>query len=110
MTDKPETPPSATPEWRDADGGADAASDRTYSPSTQQVNRSSMQGLGAGQTEINTQQEPTRYDSAEKYGSGEGATRDLSPDVEGGPARPKTGSDSAESLDDTRDQFETGGQ
>ena len=53
MTDEPKTPPSATPEWHDQDEGADAASDRAYSPSTQQVNRSNMQGLGVGQTEIN---------------------------------------------------------
>ena len=109
MPDEP-LRPSATPEWHDQDEGADAASDRTYSPSTQQVNRSNMQGLGAGQTELNKQQDPTRYNSAEQYGSGEGATRDLSPDGGGGVARPKTGSESAESLDDVRDQFESGGE
>jgi len=110
MSDERETPPSATPEWHDQDEGADAASDRTYSPSTQQVNRSNLQGLGAGQTELNKQQDPTRYDSAEKYGAGEGATRDLSPEPGGGAARPTTGSESAESLDDVRDQQETGSQ
>jgi hypothetical protein len=110
MTDERETPASATPEWRDQDGAADAAADRAYNPSVQQVNRSREQGLGVGQTEINAQRDPTRYNSAEQYGSGEGAARDLSPDAGGGPARPKTGSDSGESLDDSRDQFETGDQ
>ena len=108
MTDETKTAPSATPEWRDQDEGADAASDRSYSPSTQQVNRSNLQGLGAGQTEINEQQDPTRYDSAEKYGSGEGVSCDLSPEPGGGVARPTTGSDSAEALDDSRDQFQAG--
>lgn len=107
MTDERETRPSATPEWRDQDEGADAASDRTYNPSTQQVNRSNMQGLGVGQTEINEQRDPTRYFSAEQYGEGAGPNRDLSPEG-GGAARPDSGTDSAESLDDTRDQFEAG--
>ena len=108
MSDERENRPSATSEWRDLDGGADAATDRAYSPTIEQVNRSNMQGLGVGQTEINKQQDPTRYASAEKYGSGEGATRDLSPEPGGGPARPTEGPDSAESLDDVQDQFEAG--
>lgn len=107
MSDEQERP-SASPEWRDGDNGADAAADRTYDPSVQQVNRSREQGLGVGQTEINAQRDATRYNSAEQYGSGEGATRDLSPDAGGGPARPKSGSDGAESLDDVRDQAESG--
>ena len=108
MTDERDARPSATPEWHDQDEGRDAASDRTYRPTTQQVNRSNQQGLGVGQTEINEQQDPTRYDSADKYGSGEGATRDLSPEGGGGVARPTTASESAESLDDARDQREAG--
>ena len=108
MTDQRETPPAATAEWHDQDEGADAAADRTYNPSVQQVNRAREQGVGVGQKEINAQRDPTQYNSAEQYGSGEGATRDLSPDAGGGPARPTTGSDSAEALDDTRDQFKAG--
>ena len=110
MSDERESRPSANPEWHDGDEGADAASDRTYSPSTQQVNRSNLQGLGAGQTELNKQQDPTRYDSSEKYASGDGPNRDLSPEGGGGPAEPVPAPDSAESLDDVRDQQETGDQ
>ena len=76
--------PSANPEWRDQDGGADAASDRTYHPSTQQVNRMREQGNGVGQTELNTQHDPTRYDSADRVGAGEGSQQDLSPEPGGG--------------------------
>jgi len=93
--------PSAAREWHDRDEGADAAADRTYDPSTPQVNRSREQGLGVGRTEIDGQRDATRYPSSEQYGSGEGAGRDRSPG---------TGSDAAESLDDTRDQLEQGGQ
>jgi hypothetical protein len=104
------TPPSATPEWRDHDEGADAAADRTYNPSMQQVNRSREQGLGVGQTEINAQRDPTRYDSAERYGAGEGGPQDLSPEG-GGVSTPTSAfSDSGESLDDARDQLESGDQ
>lgn len=110
MTDQPKAPASSTPEWHDQDEGADAASDRTYDPSTAQVNRSNLQGLGAGQTELNRQQDPTRDNGSEQYGSGDGAKRDLSPDSGGGAARRKAGSESAESLDDVRDQIKTGGE
>ena len=110
MSDQNQTPPSATPEWHDADEGADAASDRTYNPSTQQVNRSREQGLGVGTTEINAQRDPTRYDSAERYGAGEGGPQDLSPEG-GGVSTPRSAfSDSGESLDDVRDQSEGGDQ
>ena len=110
MTDTPDDRPAATPEWRDGDGGADAASDRTYDPSVQQVNRAREQGLGVGQLEVDAQRDPTTRQSSEQYGSGEGADRDLSPEPGGGPARPKTGSDSGEALDDVRDQTEAGDQ
>lgn len=108
MSDDNEPRASATPEWRDQDDGADAAADRTYDPSMPQVNRSREQGLGVGSIEINAQRDPTRVQSADQYGSEEGGARDLSSESGGGPARPKSGSDSAESLDDSRDQFESG--
>ena len=108
MTD--EKTPSATPEWHDQDNGADAAADRTYNPSTQQVNRSREQGLGVGQTEINAQRDPTRYDSGDHFGAGEGGPQDLSPEG-GGVSTPKSAfSDSGDSLDDSRDQIEGGEQ
>jgi hypothetical protein len=93
--------PSATPEWKG--GEADEPQNVTFEPTMQQINRTREQGGGVGVTELNGQRDPTRYDSAEKYGSGQG--RDLSPEPGGGEARPKSGSDSAESLDDVRDQF-----
>ena len=109
MTDE-KTPPSATPEWRDQDNGADAAADRHYNPSTQQVNRSREQGLGVGQTELNAQRDPTRDDGGDRYGVGEGGPQDLSPEG-GGVSTPKSAfSDSGESLDDPRDQLEGGEQ
>ena len=89
MSDENEPRPSATPEWHDQDEGADAASDRTYNPSTQQVNRGQLQGLGVGSKEINAQQEPTRYDSADRFGAGEGGPQDLSPEG-GGASTPKS--------------------
>ena len=107
MTDENPTP-SATPEWHDQDEGADAASDRTYNPSMQQVNRSREQGLGVGQLEQNKQRDPDRLITSEEYGAGEGSSRDLSPEG-GGVTTPKSAfSDSGETLDDTRDQFEAG--
>ena len=106
MTDENSTPPSATPEWHDQDEGADAASDRTYNPSMQQVNRSREQGLGVGQLEQNTQRDPDRLITSEQYGAAEGETRDLSPEPGGGGPN----LDSAEALDDARDQFEGGDQ
>ena len=106
MTD--ENPkPSATPEWRDQDEGADAASDRTYNPSVQQVNRARIQGVGVGQKELNTQHDPTRYNSAEQYGAAEGTTRDPSSESGGGPARARSGSEGG-TLD--ADPSETGDQ
>lgn len=107
MTDKPDTQPSATPEWRDQDRGADAASDRTYNPGKPQANRANMQGLGVGQTEIDQQQDPTRDNGAEQYGSGEGPARDASAE-DGGAARAEADADGAESLDDVRGQSATG--
>ncbi len=108
MTDESQTPASATPEWHDGDEGADAASDRTYDPSMQQVNRSREQGLGVGQLDQNKQRDPDRPITSEQYGSGEGATRDLSSEG-GGATTPKAAfSDSGETLDDTRDQLEGG--
>jgi hypothetical protein len=58
--------------------------------------------------EINAQRDPTRVQSSEQYGAGEGGAQDTSSESGGGPARPKSGSDSGESLDDVRDQFQGG--
>ncbi len=104
MPDEP-LRPSATPEWHDQDEGADAASDRTFNPSLQQVNRSREQGLGIGEQEMDTQRDPDRAITFEQYGAGEGSQRDLSPEPGGG-----ANLDSAEALDDVRDQSEGGDQ
>lgn len=90
--------PSSTPEWRDQDEGADAIADRTFAPSTPQVNRSREQGLGVGAKELNAPRDPDRVPNADPSGS------------DGAPQSDETAAstDSAASLDDSRDQFQGG--
>jgi hypothetical protein len=100
MSDQDSTRPSATPEWRDQDEGADAASDRTYDPSQAEVNRGNRQGLGVGQTELNLQRDPDRM-PGDQSGAGDDHARDLSSESGGGPARPKSGSEGAQTSGQT---------
>jgi len=60
---------------RDTAADADESGDpdmRTYSPSTVEVNRGRMQGLGVGAQDIDSQRDPTGAVSADRLGEGTG--------------------------------------
>ena len=50
------------------DLGAGGESD-TYDPATVEVNRSRLQGAGMSQSDLDKQRDPTRYPTADRYGS-----------------------------------------
>lgn len=86
MSDQDANRPSATPEWHDQDEGADAASERSYEPSREQVNRARMQGVGMGEQELNVQRDPDRMITTEQYGSSDDSGLDTSSEPGGGGA------------------------
>ena len=56
--------PGTQPETEGVDLGGDKSVG--YAPSAVESTRTRMQGGGVGQTDLNQQRDPTRYDSSEK--------------------------------------------
>lgn len=86
MSDQDANRPSATPKWHDQDEGADAASERTFNPSMQQVNRAREQGLGVGEQEMDSQRDPDWMITTDQLGGPDGSGLDTSSEPGGGGA------------------------
>jgi len=78
--------PAETPEGRPGEDVTAAGrarrpghTDETYDPSTVEVNRGRLQGLGVGQKDLDYQRDPTEAASAEEYGRADDEGRTFDP-------------------------------